>query len=202
MPTQILTVGHSTLSVDAFLNLLRANGVTAVADVRSAPYSRFNPVFNREGLKEKLREQGIEYVFLGKELGGRPEDPSCYEDGRADYSRMAQTDEFNEGIRRVSDGSHKYRIALMCSEGDPLNCHRTLLLARVLSARGFDIRHIERDGVSSSQQELENRLLREVGLSDNLLSSRNQLLAEAYALQSKREAYVNRKGGKAQTDAT
>jgi hypothetical protein len=87
---QIVTIGHSTLSLDAFLSALRANGVNAVADVRSAPYSRFNPAFNRDPLKRELKARGMRYVFLGKELGGRPANPACYENGRASYSRMAQ----------------------------------------------------------------------------------------------------------------
>ena len=125
---QIFTPGHSTLSLDAFLSALQANVVSVVADVRSAPYSRFNPAFNRDPLSRELKARGMRYVFLGKELGGRPADPTCYENGRASYSRMAQTDVFREGLDRVIQGSRSHRIALMCSEGEPLNCHRTLLI--------------------------------------------------------------------------
>jgi len=198
---QIFTIGHSTLSLDAFLSALRANGVSAVADVRSAPYSRFNPAFNRDSLKRELKAHAMHYVFLGKELGGRPADPACYENGRASYSRMAQTDMFKAGLYRVIQGSMSHRIALMCSEGEPLNCHRTLLIARALAERGLAIAHIERNGQSASQADIEARLIRVVGLSENLLRSRDEVLAEAYDLQAKRVAYVERSGTEAGAEA-
>src|SRR5580698_851644 len=103
--SQIFTIGHSTLSAKRFIEALAANDVTAVADVRSAPYSRFNPAFNRELLKEELQKHGIVYVFLGKELGGRPSDPACYENGRVSYTKMATTEEFKTGIDRILRGS-------------------------------------------------------------------------------------------------
>src|SRR5262245_18069055 len=109
---QIYTIGHSTLSLRAFLSALKANGVSAVADVRSVPYSRVNPAFNRDPLKRELNACGLRYVFLGKELGGRPTDPSCYENGRASYSKMAETEVFRAGLDRVIQGSLSYRIAL------------------------------------------------------------------------------------------
>ena len=198
---QIFTIGHSTLSLDAFLSALRANGVSAVADVRSAPYSRFNPAFNRDPLKRELKASGMRYVFLGKELGGRPEDPACYENGRASYTRMAQTELFMAGLDRVIQGSASHRIALMCAEGDPLNCHRTLLIARAPAERGLPIAHIERNGQSTSQADIEARLIRLVGLSENLLRGRDELLAEAYDLQAKRVAYVERAGTEAGAEA-
>jgi uncharacterized protein (DUF488 family) len=198
---QILTIGHSTLSLDAFVSALRANGVGAVADVRSAPYSRFNPAFNSDSLKRELKACGMRYVFLGKELGGRPTDPACYENGRASYTRMAQTQLFIAGLDRLIQGSISHRIALMCAEGDPLQCHRTLLIARALAERGLPVAHIERNGLSTSQAELEARLIRIVGLWDNLLRSRDELLSEAYDLQAKRVAYVERAGTAAGAEA-
>ncbi len=198
---QIFTIGHSTLSVGAFVSALTANSVTAVADVRSAPYSRFNPAFNRELLQSDLNAHGVHYVFLGKELGGRPADQACYENGRASYSKMAQTDEFRAGLKRVIQGSMSHRIALMCSEGEPLNCHRTLLVARALAARGLAVVHIEKNGRSESQADLEERLIRVVGLSESLLRSRDEVLAEAYDLQAKRVAYLQRGGAEASAEA-
>lgn len=196
-PHQIFTIGHSTLSIDAFLSALTVNGVNAVADVRSAPFSRFNPVFNRDSLKRELKMRGIHYVFLGKELGGRPADPACYENGRASYSRMAQTGLFKAGLDRVIQGSISHRIALMCSEGDPLNCHRTLLIARALCERGLAVVHIERNGQSARQEDIEARLIRVAGLSEDLLRSHDEVLAEAYEIQAKRVAYTERGGAEA-----
>src|SRR5690242_5342765 len=116
---EVLTIGHSTLSWDRFIALLRTAGVTAIADVRTSPYSRLNPHFNREELREQLRLDGVSYVFLGKELGGRPSERRFYCDGVADYEKMAQSIDFGKGVDRLVDGAKKYRIALMCSERDP-----------------------------------------------------------------------------------
>lgn len=198
---QIFTIGHSTLAVGDFLSMLKANDVTAVADVRSTPYSRFNPGFNREALKGDLQVNGVSYVFLGKELGGRPRDPECYEDGRASYPRMAETDEFKRGLERVIQGSATHRIALMCSEGDPLSCHRMLLIARALTERGVPVVHVSRNGRLETQAEAEDRLVRLVGLSETMLLSPSELLAEAYGLQAKRVAYAERSGAPADAEA-
>ena len=112
----VLTIGHSTHSMERFVMLLSQHRVTAVADVRSTPYSRFNPQFNRETLKEDLRKDGIHYVFLGQELGARSDDRSCYEKGRVQYSRLARTERFRHGVGRVVRGSETYQIALLCAE--------------------------------------------------------------------------------------
>jgi uncharacterized protein (DUF488 family) len=187
--------------VDGFILVLETHRVTAVADVRSAPYSRFNPGFNREGLKRELKKHGISYVFLGRELGGRPTDPASYEDGRASYSRMAQSEPFKEGLERVISGSAKHRIALMCSEGDPLNCHRMLLVARALTERGVSVLHIDRRGELEAQADAETRLVQTCGLGDSLLRNREELVAEAYAVQSKRVAYAERDGSRTDAEA-
>lgn len=154
----IHTIGHSTHPIDAFLALLAGAGVEAVADVRSAPYSRFNPQFNREPLRDALAEAGIAYVFLGEELGARSKDASLYVDGKVSYERLAETDLFKRGIERVLVGAAKMKIALMCAEAEPLDCHRTILVARELARRGADIRHILRDGTIESHQDVIDRL--------------------------------------------
>lgn len=187
---QIYTIGHSTHSIDSFLSLLRAHDIDTIVDVRSAPYSRFNPAFSREPLKQELKKQGLSYVFLGKELGGRPSDPACYEGGRADYLKMAATDVFRTGLERVIDGSASHRIALMCSEADPLDCHRALLIARSLADRQLTVAHIRRDGGVETHTEAEDRLICSTGLADNLLRTREEALIEAYTLQAGRVAYA------------
>lgn len=149
-------------------------------------------MFNRESVKAELKAGGVHYVFMGKELGGRPSDPLCYEAGRASYSKMAQTDLFQAGVQRIVDGSARHRIALMCSEADPLNCHRALLIGRSLAESGLEVAHIQRDGRIETHREAEARLIRTVGLSADLLRTRDEVLAEAYALQASRVAYVER----------
>src|SRR6202521_1160216 len=109
MQEVIFTIGHSTHPQKRFIALLLQHGITALCDVRSKPYSRVNPQFNREELKESLRERCIKYVFLGKELGARSEDPMCYENGKVQYDRLAATPAFKAGIERVLAGAEKFR---------------------------------------------------------------------------------------------
>jgi uncharacterized protein (DUF488 family) len=190
----VFTVGHSTHSLEAFVALLRQHDVTAVADVRSTPYSRTNPQFNRETLERHLKEHGIKYVFLGAELGARSNDLTCYEHGRVQYARLAQTDLFRAGIDRVIRGANEYRIALMCAEKEPLDCHRTILVARALSELGVTIQHILADGRLESHDTTMERLLRVVGLPDHeLFRSRDQLIADALFRQEQKVAYVDEK---------
>lgn len=188
----IFTVGHSNAGSEAFIDLLRRHAVTAVADVRSQPYSRFLPHFNRDQLKAGLRGAGIGYVFLGRELGARPDDPSCYVDGVARYERIAATLPFREGIARLLQGWRTARIALLCAEKDPLACHRTILVCRHLRRPGLAIRHILGDGTLESHEEAEQRLIRLHGLHQaSFLEPRTpaETLEEAYDRQAARIAY-------------
>jgi len=180
--------------IDTFITLLQQQGVTAIADVRSVPYSRFNPQFNRKELEQSLKPYGIRYVFLGRELGARSDDPSCYEKGRIQYARMARTDVFQSGIQRVICGASDYRIALMCAEKEPLECHRTLLVARALIDLGVPVAHILADGRLEAHEITMERLLDIVGLpQQDLFLSKDELIAHALAKQEERIAYVNKK---------
>lgn len=163
-PIIIYTVGHSTHTIEKFLDLLERNGVTAIADVRSSPFSRHNPQFNKDTLSAELKKRGIAYVFVGKELGARPDEPSCYEGGKVRYARLAKTSLFKAGIERVLSGAQKYRIALMCAEREPLDCHRTLLVSRALEQRGVSVVHILADGSTESQEQTMLRLVDQEGL--------------------------------------
>jgi len=188
----VLTIGHSTHSAEAFLALLRQHGVEAVADVRSSPFSRFNPQFNREPLERFLKANGIRYVFLGKELGARSEDRACYLDGRVQYARLAETALFQSGLDRVLQGAARYRVSLMCAEKEPLECHRTLLVAKALVARGQAVLHIHADGHIESHEAAMERLLAVTGLPKaDLFRSKQELLAEALARQEQQVAYVD-----------
>lgn len=190
----VFTIGHSTHSLEAFLALLRQHDVTALADVRSAPYSRFNPQFNKDALERDLRAHGIRYVFLGRELGARSEDPSCYENGRVQYARLARTDLFRSGIERILRGASDYRVALVCAEKEPLECHRTLLVARVLYEHGVFVQHILADGRAEPYEASIERLLDLVGLPHvDMFRSREELVAEALSRQEERVAWVDRK---------
>lgn len=189
--TRVFTIGHSTHSAEAFIALLRQHGVEALADVRSSPFSRFNPQFNRETLERVLKSNGIRYVFLGKELGARSDDRSCYDHGRVQYSRLAQTALFQSGIERVLQGAAKYRVALMCAEKEPLECHRTLLVAKVLAAREQRVLHIHADGRLETHEAAMERLLKMTGVPDeDMFLSKDELLAKALARQEEQVAYV------------
>ena len=157
---ELFTIGHSNLSIEAFVLLLQQHGITAVADVRSHPFSRYLPHFNKSEIKASLSSVGIQYVFLGKELGARPEDLSCYDtSGKALYDRIAATPLFSQGLQRLLKGAANYKISLMCAEKDPLTCHRTILVCHKLKVFNLQIHHILSDGNLESHQHLEERLL-------------------------------------------
>ena len=189
----VLTVGHSTHPFDRFVTLLSQHGVTTVADVRSAPFSRFNPQFNKNALEQNLKAQGIRYVFLGRELGARSDDRSCFEKGRVQYAKLARTEMFRSGIERVIRGAEAQQIALLCAEKDPLECHRTLLVARALNDQGMGVAHILGDGRLESHADAIDRLLDLTGQHNDLFRSREELIAEALARQEDKIAYVNEK---------
>jgi uncharacterized protein (DUF488 family) len=188
---QVLTIGHSTHPVEHWLGLLARFGVTAVADVRSAPYSRMQPSFNREPLTASLQAAGMAYVFLGLELGARSGDPAHYEKGQVQYRRLAASALFQEGLSRVITGAQKFRLALMCAEHDPITCHRTILVGRELVTRGVELSHILRDGQLESHVEAMRRCCRQLGLvSGGLFDDEAALIEEAYRLQERKIAYV------------
>jgi uncharacterized protein (DUF488 family) len=181
----VYTIGHSNGTAEHLLAMLDQHGITAVADVRSQPYSRFSPQFNREALASALKNSGRDYVFLGQELGARSEDRSCYRDGRAQYALIAKTALFERGIERLLAGTDKFRVAIMCAEKEPLGCHRSILIARYLHDRGITVRHILEDG---SVEAHEASLLRLLALhrmqENNLFQTRDELIAVAYERQA------------------
>jgi uncharacterized protein (DUF488 family) len=155
----IYTIGHSNHPIDRFIALLQQHGIDAVADVRSTPYSRFNPQFRKEKLQAALAAAGLRYVFLGEELGARSKDPTCYDEGgRVSYVRLAATDLFHRGIDRLLAAMRSHRIAIMCAEREPLECHRTILVSRELERAGVPITHILPDGSLEPHRDAMRRL--------------------------------------------
>jgi uncharacterized protein (DUF488 family) len=176
--------------LERFIGLLRQHDITAVADVRSAPYSRINPQFNREPLKAALRDAGISYVFMGEELGARSKDPSCYRDGKVDYELLARTALFQSGLERVRRGASTHRIALMCAEKEPLDCHRTILVSRKLAEQGVCVTHILADGTAESHDLAMSRLMQMVRVGEHdLFRSPEDALREAYQRRGEEIAY-------------
>ncbi len=189
MRNKLFTIGHSTHSIENFVDLLLKRDITAVCDVRSMPYSRFNPQFNQEFLKKQLKAQGISYVFLGKELGARSANLSCYEDGKVQYSRLANEPLFREGLRRVQKGMQDHRIALMCSEKEPLDCHRTILVCRELRSHCIEIEHILANGELEAHSAAEMRLMRLLEIEPDMVRDEKQCIEDAYEQQAGRIAY-------------
>ncbi len=168
----IWTIGHSTMPIERFIHLLQSERIALVIDVRTAPYSRFAPQFNTLDLENSLHRHGIAYRFEGERLGGRPSDPACYRSGivpdhaqreeflrLVDYEAVKQKDWFRAGLNEVVAASGACRVALMCSEENPLECHRHRLIASALQERDIDVLHIRKDGtvlaaIFSTQPEL------------------------------------------------
>jgi len=165
--------------------------VNALCDVRSSPYSRFTPQFNRESLKEELSKYGIRYIYLGAELGPRSTDPACYENGKVQYKRLAEKEGFQKGLSRLLKGMADYRIALMCAEKDPLTCHRMLLVCRNLHGNDIVIRHILDNGSLEDNRITEQRLMKLLKINTaDLFSTEEELIQRAYDIQSEKIAYT------------
>jgi len=176
----LFTIGHSNPPADRFVALAQDAGVTAIADVRSVPFSRRFPWFSAQPLAARLASADIEYLAFGDTLGGRPRDPALYRDGVADYERMAASPQFRAGLDRVGDARGRFRVCLMCAEREPLDCHRCLLVGRALSERGLALGHILIDGTIEPHAATEERLLGRKAGSDDLFGDRAARLAEAY----------------------
>jgi len=187
----IYTVGHSNHAIGHFIGLLLRHEVKVVADVRSTPFSRFNPQFNRERLQGALEAAGIRYVFLGEELGARAQDPALYEDGRVSYAKLAATPAFGTGLDRLEAEMQTARVSLMCAERDPLQCHRTILVSRELTRqRGIAVTHILQDGSLETGREASQRLVETLKLPrDDLFYDEAALFEAAFDKQGQRVAY-------------
>lgn len=187
---KLFTIGHSSHALEVFLELLREHGISAVADIRSTPYSQYCPHFSKDVFARSLGDAGIKYVFLGRELGGRSDDPSCYENGRIRYARLARRPEFRDGIERLKNGALEHRIAVMCAEREPLECHRTILVSPVLEKEGLSVQHIHADGRLEAHGEAMDRLLDLVRLPrDDFFRARHEIVSEALLRQEERVAY-------------
>ena len=156
-PLVVLTVGHSNVPIERLLELLKTHGVEVLVDIRSQPFSRYASQFNKEPLQAALRQAGLRYLFLGDCLGGRPSGPEFYdEDGHVLYGKMAEQPSFKAGIDRLLDGAKKLRITLMCGEEDPFECHRRLLVGRVLRTRGVVLLHIRQNWELQTDEQVED----------------------------------------------
>lgn len=195
---KLFTIGYSCYDLQPFLKTLKDHGVTALADVRSQPFSRYKPEFNKDTISKFLLNNGINYVFLGNECGARIKAPECYINGRADYSQIAKHPLFRRGLKRIMKGLESQTISLMCAEKDPLKCHRAILVCRNLKDSQIEIEHILWNGTIETHADLEKRLLKMLGLDlPDLFKNEETKLMEAYQLQGNSIAYIdepNREG--------
>jgi uncharacterized protein (DUF488 family) len=168
-----------------------------VADVRSSPYSRFNPQFNRQALESRLSKTHIAYVFLGEQLGARPHDLSCYRNGKVAFDLLASRPFFREGLDRIRHGASKFNVALLCAERDPIFCHRMILVCRHLRSPDTTIRHILDGGAVEDNSITEKRLIRHLRAeSADFFKSPTDILEEAYDLQGQHIAYQEERSDK------
>ena len=192
---ELFTIGHSVHSVEHFTELLHRHGITALCDVRSSPYSRFTPQFNRESLKEVVARHCIAYLYLGAELGPRSADPACYENGKVQYKRLAATEIFQRGLARLRKTMETHRVALMCAEKEPLMCHRMILICRNLAGDDIVIRHILEDGSLEENRDTEKRPMRLWNIDPaDLFSTEADQIQRAYDLQAEKIAYAREEG--------
>ena len=188
---ELFTIGHSVHTIERFIGLLKIHGINALCDVRSSPYSRFTPQFNREDLKVELAKNRVAYIYLGTELGPRSTDMACYKGGKVQYSRLAITDVFQHGLSRLQKGMVTHRIALMCAEKDPLLCHRMILICRHLRMDDICINHIHENGSVENNQDAEIRLMKQLKIDPkDLFSTEADQIQRAYDLQGDKVAHT------------
>ena len=188
----LFSIGHSNLAAARFTAMLQSAGAGAVADVRSTPASRFCPWFSAKNLAPILADQNMAYFAFGDALGGRPRDPSLYRDGIADYEAMTREPAFQAGLDRLVADAARHRLCLMCAERDPLACHRCLLVARALAARGLMIGHILHDGAIEPHAATEGRLLELASADGDLFATgQDERIAAAYRRRARAVAFRN-----------
>ena len=194
MINELYTIGHSNHSIEKFIELLFLHSITVVCDVRSHPYSKFNPQYNRETLEKELKKHNIEYLFLGEELGARSDDQECYVNGRVQYSSIANTFRFQQGIERLLIEMESNRIVIMCAEKDPITCHRTILISRFMRKYDIEIKHILEDGEIESNSDAEKRLMQILNSPQeqgDLFLSIEERIEKAYDLQGENIAHIS-----------
>ena len=195
MSYELYTIGHSNHTIEKFVELVSMHSITAVFDVRSHPYSKFNPQFNRETIEEELKKHNIKYYFLGEELGPRSNDHECYINGKVQYSSISKTFQFRQGIERLLVEMESNRILIMCAEKDPITCHRTILICRHMRQYDIEIKHILENGGIERNSDAEKRLMKTLNISQeqgDLFSSLKELIEKAYDIQGEKIAYISK----------
>ena len=153
--TPIYTIGYGSRNIDGYVELLQRYEIDFIIDVRSHPYSRFKPEFSKAALERRLKNSDIRYVFMGDTLGGQPDDETCYTDGKVDYGKCCEKPMYQEGVSRVQKAwEMQLRVALMCSEGKPQECHRSALIGEMLTQRSIKVVHIDEEGPLKTHEQV------------------------------------------------
>ena len=176
----IFTIGYGARDLETFIQTLKVHQIYFLLDVRSKPYSRFKPEFSKQSLQNTVEANGIRYLFMGDTLGGQPDDETCYTDGKVDYDKLSTKDYYREGIARLHKASQQnLRVAIMCSEGKPENCHRSKLIGRTLNQEGVEVIHIDENDELIPQSQVMLRLT----------SGQMSLFGEDFAKMTSRKRY-------------
>ena len=159
IPIPIYTIGYGSRSIAEFIKVLHQHEIAYLIDVRSAPYSRYKPEFSKASLANELEQHGIRYVFMGDTLGGRPDDETCYVNGKLDYEKVKETEYYQRGIERLHTAfSQQHSLVLMCSEGKPEECHRCKLIGATLTTQEIPVIHIDENDTQVTQENVVERL--------------------------------------------
>ncbi|MCF2643501.1 DUF488 domain-containing protein [Roseburia hominis] len=183
----LFTIGHSQHTIDYFVYLLNKYSINYVLDVRSTPYSKYAEQFNKGNISVFLNKVNIHYFFMGKYFGARPIETSLYsEKGYLDFEKVAQSERFNKGMENVILGLERgNRIALMCTEKDPMDCHRAIMVSRAFDKKGIKVKHILPNGDIQTQRQLDNKL------ADKYFPNRGQLSIFNYENIMSEEEYIS-----------
>lgn len=193
---ELYTIGHSTYPVKNIIQLLQHFNIHYVLDVRSMPYSKYAPQYNKDTLSNTLKSNDITYAYMGKYFGARQLDENYYPEGYLDFELFRGSELFKSGLNNVQKGLEKYNIALMCTEKNPFDCHRAIMVSRGFELVGINVQHILHDFTSISQEELNNQLLEcyfpdrgQITLFDNIEKTAEQYLIDAYRERNKEIGY-------------
>ncbi|WP_304341056.1 DUF488 family protein [Metaclostridioides mangenotii] len=197
---EIYTIGHSNYPYDKLLEMIKKYNIDCIVDIRETPYSKYNVQYNKEDFHKNLKKSGYTYIYMGKEFGAKRIDPASYTlEGYADFEKVLKEDVFLNGIKRLRNGCEMgYRIVLLGAMQEPIRCHRSVLMGRILREEGFIVNHILHEEILGDEVYIENSLLdkyfsnRNQLSMDNLLGttmSREDMINEAYKMANKEIGY-------------